>query len=136
MKKIILVSSLIILTVIGIAYTTFYKEIEFVKLKSDRENVIELIKRSEIAVHPNGRIVLPTTMSHISDSGECFLIRFGNETAIYFYSYRGLIDSSKGYVYTTDEILWSDYINTEKYVPDIDFYEIVRLEENWYFCST
>lgn len=135
-KKSILIYSLIILIAIGIAHMTFYEKIKFVWLKSDRENVVNLIKNSEITVQPNGCVVLPTSLSHLSDSGECFLIRFGKGTAIYFFSYRGIIDSSKGYVYTTDEILWSDYINTEKYVPDIDFYEEVRLEENWYFCNT
>lgn len=95
-----------------------------------------MIKNGDLAVKLNGCIVLPEKYKDLSDSGECFIVKFGDKTAIYFYIFRGIIDSSKGYLYVADDLLYTDYINTNKFSAEQDFINIVELEKNLYSCST
>ena len=64
------------------------------------------------------------------------MVEFYDQTAIYFYTYRGILESSKGYLYVTDELSYTDYIDTSEYVAYRDFVNIKELGDNWYSCST
>lgn len=88
----------IMMAVIIMAGMFIYNRTEFVRLKDKREAIAQMILNGEIAVEGNGSIVLPEKMKSLSDSGECFLVKFENNNAIYFYEYRGILESSKGYI--------------------------------------
>lgn len=108
----------------------------FQDLKEEREHIVDMIKNGEVSVKSNGLIILPEDLKHLSQTGECFLVSFREETAIYFYSFRGVIDSSKGYLFITDQLDYEDYIDLETYVAEWSFVNVEEIEENWYSCAT
>lgn len=100
------------------------------------DKVIDMIKNDHLEVKNNGCVTLPKELEYLSDSGECFIISFGEDTAIYFYTYRGIVDSSKGYVYLAPELSYEDYVNVELYVPTIEFIKTIKITQRLYMCST
>ena len=100
------------------------------------KKIVELVRDKTLAVQSNGCIILPEEYKHLSDSGECFLVEFNDNTAIYFYSYRGILGASKGYLYINDQLYYMDYINTDVYVPTMDFVNIIELDNSLYSVST
>lgn len=138
-KRIIIVSIILVIAVILaiiIIKISKPKANEFDRLRVDRESIVTLIKDGKLEVKANGLVVLPEKYKKLSDSGECVIFNYFDKTAIYFWTYRGIIDSSKGYFYVTDEINYQDYINTEVYSSSIDFTKVKELDENWYFATT
>lgn len=135
-KKVIIVCVAIILVVIMVLCFVLFSQTEFERLKVQRESVAGMIKSGELTPQSNGVISLPDEMKKLSRSGECVIVEFDGQTAIYFYSFRGALESSKGYIYVTDEISYKDYIDVSKYNADWDFVNTVELEPNWYSCST
>lgn len=131
----------ILLLGIGFIISSSFKieetNLEPEQLVEEYDSVVNMIRDGTISVQPNGCVILPDEFKYLSDSGECFVVRFlQDKTALYFYSFRGILDSSKGYIYTTDKISYSDYINTDVYVIMEDFTNIVELTENLFSCST
>lgn len=100
------------------------------------KKIVELVRDKTLAVQSNGCIILPEEHKHLSDSGECFLVQFNDDTAIYFYSYRGILGASKGHLYITDQLCYMDYINTDVYVPTRNFVNIIELDDSLYSVST
>lgn len=135
-KKRSIVITVLALLIVGCIAIIIYGKTEFSRLRAERESIVDLIKTGELTVEPNGCITLPDNLKKLSDSGDCFIIEFSDKTAIYFYTYRGVLESSKGYVYVTDELSYTDYIDTSEYVAYRDFVNIKELGDNWYSCST
>lgn len=135
MKKVLffLIPFMIVVIAIGIS---IFGQTDFHIYKAKRESVVDMIADGSIEVMPSGCIILPDNLKKLSDSGECYLVEFENTSAIYFYSFRGLLESSKGYLFITDKISYSDYIDTANYAASRDFVNLVELEPNWYSCST
>ena len=100
------------------------------------EKVISMVVDGDIPVKPNGCITLPKSMKYLSDSGECFIVEFNSRTAIYFYSYRGILESSRGYLYITDRLNCEDYVDKTLYVSKPDFVDVERVTECLYSCKT
>lgn len=134
-KRIILIASIISI-IVFILIVILVKTSEFDRLRSDRESVVALIKSGDLEIKSNGLVILPEKYKKLSDSGECKIFNYFDKTAIYFWTYRGIIDSSRGYFYLTDEINYQDYINTEEYTSSIDFTKVKKIAENWYSAST
>lgn len=135
-KKIIIVFLLVAILFVVLLICLKPKNNKYEQIKSESSTIVNMIKSGDLPVKSNGCIVLPKELSHISDSGECFIVEFENNTAIYFYSFRGVTGSSKGYLYVTEKLSYADYINTDVYVGTMEFINIVKIEENWYSCST
>ncbi len=106
------------------------------KTVSEYSKVVDLIIDNEISVAANGCIKLPEELKYLSDSGECFIVSYDKNTAIYFYDYRGILESSKGCLYVTDKISYLDYVNTNIYSATRDFVNVKEIENNLYSCST
>ena len=98
--------------------------------------IVDMISSGEIAVESNGCVILPKGFKHLSDSGECFVVEFKGQTALYFYTCRGLLDESRGYVYITNKLSYSDYIDTNEYVANYDFSILKQLTDSLYLCTT
>lgn len=135
-KRFIIIFSLFWVIIIASLFFIKPNTNRFEQIKNESSKIVKMIKSGDIQVKSNGCIVLPEDLSHISDSGECFLVEFQNSTAIYFYTFRGVSSSSKGYIYVTDELTYEEYINTEVYVGTMDFVNIKEIEKDWYSCST
>jgi hypothetical protein len=76
-------------------------------------------------------IVLPASLSYLS-SGGGEIVRFHHQdcTLILFFSYRGILDSFSGFVYSTD--------NVPPKNGDFggQFVEIIPLRKNWFWATS
>ena len=135
-KKRSIVITVLALLIVGCIAIIIYGKTEFSRLRAERESVAGFIKTAELSVESNGCVTLPDSLKKLSASGDCFVVEFYDQTAIYFYTYRGILESSKGYLYVTDELSYTDYIDTSEYVAYRDFVNIKELGDNWYSCST
>lgn len=108
----------------------------FEKCKEDREKVVDLILNEEVEIAENGLVTLPDDIKDVSDTGECVIVEFQEQSAIYFFEVRGILGESRGYVYVTDRIDWKDYVNEDEYVGSMDWFDIEELEVNWYSVKT
>lgn len=108
----------------------------FEKGKADREKVVDLILDGDLKITENGLVTLPYDMMSLSDSGECVIVEFNGQSAIYFFRARGILGESSGYVYVTDRIDWKDYIDEDIYSPSQYWVDVKELETNWYSVKT
>ena len=97
-----------------------------------RETVVAEILSGELQADEMGTIELPDAEQYhdISDSDRVVLLSDDGKRGIYFYTFSGLLESSRGYIYITDDLpeescnIYYDIVNLEHY------------EGNWYSCST
>ena len=104
--------------------------------KAERESVVDLILDGSVEIVENGLVTLPDALKNLSDTGECCIVEFQDQSAIYFYEARGILGESKGYVYVTDQIDWKDYVDEAKYTGTEDWIDIEEIETNWYSVKT
>ena len=104
--------------------------------KDAREKVIDLILDGDVEISENGVVALPDELKNLSDSGECIIVGFEDQSAIYFFVFRGILGESRGYVYVTDQINWKDYVNVNKYTGTQDWVDVEEIETNWYSVKT
>ena len=104
--------------------------------KEDREKVVDLILDERVGIAENGLVTLPDEFKNLSDTGECLIVEFQDQSAIYFFEFRGILGESRGYVYVTDQIDWKDYVNEDKYIGTQDWIDIEEIETNWYSVKT
>ena len=100
------------------------------------QHVIQMIKEEQLLVNENGNVKLPEKMKYLSSTGECFVVEYNNKTAVYFYSYRVILESSKGFLVITDELNYKDYIDINKYSATMNFVNVKKVKDNLYSCST
>ena len=104
--------------------------------KEDREKVVDLILDESVEIAENGLVTLPDEFKNLSDTGECLIVEFQDQSAIYFFEFRGILGESRGYVYVTDQIDWKDYVNADKYTGTQDWIDIEEIETKWYSVKT
>ena len=128
-KRKVFLAFIVIITLIILIF--LQNNNEFERLKNKRESVVEMLLNGELVPTSTGVIALPDDMKNLSDSGECVLVEFQSKKAIYFYSYRGMLDATKGYVFISDKLQELQY-------PTMDdcFVNVVEIEENWFEVST
>jgi len=112
------------------------KKEQFEKLKTNCDEIVDMIKSKDISVNSNGIIPLPEEFIDLSDSGECLLVEYKGKTAIYFYSFRGVLESSKGYLYVTDDLNYIDYIDVDTWASTQNFVNVKKIDKKWFSCST
>lgn len=102
---------------------------------ADRTKIVEMIERGELKTDKQGLIELPKEYKSLSDSGQiCITVATeisSTQAAIYFWTFRGPLESSKGYVYLSDKLSVDDYTDYGHC-----FTNIVDLGNGWYSCST
>lgn len=107
---------------------------EFNKVKDEREKIVEQVISGEIPVLDNGLIELPDDKKYLSDTGYCCLVEYWiDEYAIYFFSVRGMLGDSKGYLYNLD---LNDQNLIDKASARFTFRDIEFIDNNWYSCKT
>lgn len=118
------------------ACNTMHKVSSFEDGKIDREKVVDLILNESVEIAENGIVTLPDESKNLSDTGECVIVEFKDQSAIYFYTFRGILGESRGYVYVTDRIDWKNYVNEDKYIMSHEWIDIEEIETNWYSVKT
>ena len=137
MKKLFaLLLSLFLLFSLSACAGVSQKVASFKNGKKQREKVVDLILDGEVEIAANGLVTLPEEEKHLSDTGECVIVEFGGQSAIYFFKFRGILGESRGYVYVTDQIDWKDYVNEDVYTGTQDWTDVEEIEENWYSVKT
>lgn len=96
------------------------------------EKVVSEILSGKLKADETGTILLPQEKQYqdISDDNRVILVSDDEKRGIYFYTFSGLLESSRGYIYIVDE-LPEEGCNSN--------YDIVNLEHykgNWYSCAT
>lgn len=93
-KKIfsILLCSILLISVTACGVTWFENG------KNNREKVVDLILNGEAKIAENGCVVLPNDLKNLSNTGQCVIVEFQEQSALYFYTFRGILGASRGYI--------------------------------------
>ncbi len=75
-------------------------------------------------------IALPTQLSYLSSGGDIIRLRRQNATLIFFYDYRGILDSFSGFIYSTDDSPPRNGDFGGRFV------EAERLRQNWFWATS
>lgn len=105
----------------------------FEAIKSDREMEAELILDGEYEISDDNIVKLPQKFADLADTGEVCLVLFENEPAVYFWTYRGMLGSSKGYIYLLNS---SDKDIIDKCTDRFNFVSSRQIDDRWYSVST
>lgn len=106
------------------------REYNFEKYQNEREEIVELILQGKMLPDENGIILLPERLKNeeMARGGYVSIVNYESKIGIYFCTFSGLMESSAGYVYLTENIF------------NIDSGRNIILQseylENWYFCGT
>jgi len=128
-KKFLIISSFLIVFIIlsgcGIGKDNFEQYF------NERTEIVKMIESSDLTFSENGIITLPDKYVHVSDGGEALVGSYNGKVFVYFWTSRGILESSKGYLYFSDIIFPEDF-------PPIghDFVNMRDLGDGWYSCST
>lgn len=98
---------------------------------NDREKVVSMIKAGELqpnVFYNNSLISLPKDYAHLSKGGgEVVIEREGDRLKVLFFTFRGMLSGSTGFVYVSDDSgLYAGDFGT-------DFIQIKKKKENWYW---
>ena len=108
------------------------REYNFEKYQGKREEIVELVLQGKLTPDENGVILLPERLKdeEMARGGYVTIVKYGAKTGIYFCTFPGLLESTAGYIYLTDEIFDVDI--------DLNTNVILQSEcsEKWYFCGT
>lgn len=139
MKRYILTGCGVIVLVIIIwaAYVLIFDnekdKFDFEKDRVKMEKVASEIVQGRYDITENGLVELPEEYENLSDTGDVSLVMFDGKAAVYFWTYRGMLESSKGYVYVFDNAT-EDVI--DKCSSSNNFVNVKEVTTNWYSVST
>ena len=96
--------------------------------------MVQMIINGEIEVDDRAMFLLPEDSKSLSDTGEGCIVDYGyNEYGVYFFSFRGTLGSSKGFLYMlTDE----EYANINISTNRFNFVSMEKISDRWYKVST
>lgn len=106
------------------------REYNFKKYQNERTEIVELILQGEMLPDENGIISLPEKLKNeeMARDGYVYIVNYESKIGIYFCTFTGLMESSAGYVYLTENIFNID--------SGINITLQSEYSENWYFCGT
>ena len=106
---------------------------DFDENREDMERIAEEIVQGKYEISENGLVELPEELEHFSDTGEVSLVMFDDKPAVYFWTFRGVLESSKGYIFILDsyeeELIYQCSDNN-------NFVNEKKICEGWYSVST
>lgn len=134
-KKIYFMIPFLIVAFFFLLSSVFFNEVKlreynFKNYQKEREEIVELILQEELTPDESGVVHLPEKLRNeeMARGGCVHIMKYGTDMGIYFCTFSGILDSSAGYIYLTDDIF------------DINSYNKVVLQDqyqkDWYFCGT
>lgn len=132
-KKIFLPIFLIALLMFGLISNNNKNSYNFEENKSDMEYVANEILKGNYEIGDDGLIELSDKYEQLADTGTVCMVLFKGKPSIYFWTYRGMLGSSKGYVYmlnTTDTYI------AGKCSDRFHFVNVKEISDGWYSVST
>ena len=139
MKKFVLIcsSAIVLGLILWVVYALFFDkdnaEFDFDKDRADMEKVAVAIMQGQYEIEENGVVELPEEYERLSDTGEVCLVMFNGKPAVYFWIDRGVLESSRGYVYVLDDVPESII---DEFSTGNNFVNMKEVAENWYSVST
>lgn len=126
---------LISITVFIIAQTFFSEEqlrdYNFYEYRKEREKIVKEILDGELKFNSDGIAELPEEFQNesMARGGYVRRVTYLSKEGIYFCTFSGLLETSSGYMYLTDNPDTADNSDEEIVV-------IKEYEKGWYYCST
>ncbi|KQL50401.1 hypothetical protein AN964_22305 [Heyndrickxia shackletonii] len=115
-------------------FTQTMLDLDFKMHKSEREEVVDKVVSGKYKYNvPDSPslIHLPKQYTHLSKGGgDVIAVKTGDSFTILFFTFRGILDSFSGFVYSTNDQ------KPLKTVFDGDFKEIKKLDKHWYFVGS
>jgi hypothetical protein len=98
-----------------------------------REKVVGMVRSGELhSDRPDepDLIHLPFWYGHVSEDGVIMLERRGDATAIFFFTFRGILDNFSGFIYRSDD--------NPPFNSDFggDFKEMKKLRSHWFWAAS
>jgi hypothetical protein len=115
-------------------FTQIVLNIDFTMNKAEREEVVAIVNSGALkpnVSHNDSLILLPEKYDHLSKGGgEVVVEKNGDSYTILFFTFRGILDSFSGFVYSPNDQ------RPSKNGFDGDYKEIERLDKNWYWVAS
>lgn len=96
-----------------------------------RMEVVKMVENGKLKSLHNGTIALPQGYEDLSDTGEIVVASYEKKVVIYFWTYRGILSASSGYLYFSDKLSADDFSNYGTV-----FVNLKDLGDGWYSCAT
>ena len=98
------------------------------------ESIIQKILSEEIEVDDKGVFLLPNESAFLSDTGEGYIVNYGyKEYGVYFFTFRGALGSSKGFLY---KLSYEEYSSINRSSERFNFVSFEEIDERWFKVST
>ena len=123
-----------VVIVVTVPFTALMLDLDFRIRLNDRQAVVQKVVSGELKPnvdHNSSLILLPHGFRHLSKGGgEIIIQRQGNETYVFFFTFRGILDNFSGFMYRSDDTIPknSDFGG--------DFFYTKRLTPNWYWTAS
>ena len=132
----LLVNIAILLIVLFVPFVQITTGLNFRWNYRKRVEVVDAVvhgKMNQFITSSGGRgdfIHLPSSYRGLSDGGDIMVYRRDGQTLIFFFDFRGILDSFSGFVYSTDDATPKSGDFGGRFI------EIEHLRPNWYWASS
>lgn len=127
---------LLILIIIFILSNKYFNESKlrdqnFKDYELNRQVIVDYILEGILTPDESGIVQLPDELENeeMARRGCIYIVKYKDKKGIYFCTFSGVLDSSAGFIFLTEDI--NDY-NTLNYTIKLH----QRYGENWYYCGT
>ncbi len=106
----------------------------FKENREDMERAVQMILDGEIEVKDDGWFTLPEGSASLSDTGEGCIVKYSHEDyRVYFFTFRGMLGSSKGFLYKLSP---EEYSKINKSTNRFNFVNVKAIDDRWCTAST
>jgi hypothetical protein len=121
-----------ILILYVVPFTSLWLDFKFRVNKQGYEQAIKMYENGELN-EPNksGYIELPSEYKYLSKGGGDIIVDNSDGiTSIFFYTFRGILGSSSGFIYRSNDSPPPQFLLRR------DCYQLERIEPKWFFCAS
>ncbi|WP_420628260.1 hypothetical protein [Candidatus Leptofilum sp.] len=112
-----------------VPFTSLWLEFEFKLNKSQYDEIVLMVENEQIQPGEIGLAQLPPGYENVSRGGQIIIQKENGVTSVFFFTFRGVLDSFSGYMYRSD-----DTPPPKNFIGD--WFQIERKESHWFFCAS
>lgn len=101
--------------------------VDFYSKLEDREKFVSMVKSHELINMKNGFVKLPQKEKHLSKGGDIIVEEKNDTIKIFFYTFRGILDSYSGFIYCSDDT------EPSKNTFGGDITQIKKMKDHWFW---
>jgi hypothetical protein len=126
-----LVNILVFLILWLVPFTDIRLEIQFRMNRPGYEEVVAMVNNSTLVPGEYGFVNLPQEYQHLSTGGGDIIVdQTDGVTSIFFYTFRGVLDNSSGFIYRSNDTQPGQFLLGQ------DCIQLEKIEPFWYFCAS